>query len=167
MRWGGLVQDDVPQVLHTDNGGESTGTVPVTELWCYFPSLKITTDASRKPWVQGWVEQAHNAVSSYLHHLRSFHGDGFNWADLLPSVRYMHNTAVQTHKSESPMFQRDGRDNRFANADLLLTDEVLHEDEYRKRFDASFGASCLQQQQHGGEQGEAPASSTDCNALHG
>jgi hypothetical protein len=25
----------------------------------------------------------------------------------------------------------------------------------------------LQQQQHGGEQGEAPASSTDCNALHG
>ena len=45
------------------------------------------------------------------------------------------------------MFQRDGRDNRFANADSLLTDEVLHEDEYCRGFDASFGASCLQQQQ--------------------
>ena len=55
------------------------------------------------------------------------------------------------------MFQRDGRDNRFANADSLLTDEVLHEEEYRRRFDASFGASCLQQQQHGGEQDEDPA----------
>jgi hypothetical protein len=67
----------------------------------------------------------------------------------------MHNTAVQTHKSESPLFQQDGRDNRLANADSLLTDEVLHEDEYRKRIDASFGASCLQQQQqHGGEQDE-------------
>ena len=109
-------------------------------------------------WVQGCVEQAHNAVYSYLHHLRSFHGDDtFNWAELLPSVAYTHNTAVQTHKSESPMFQRDGRDNRFANADSLLTDEVLHEDEYRKRFDASFGNTCLQQQQqqqHDGEQGE-------------
>ena len=67
----------------------------------------------------------------------------------------MHKTAVQTHKSESPLFQRDGRDNRLANADSLLTDEVLHENEYRRRFDASFGASCLQQQQqHGGEQDE-------------
>jgi len=152
-RW--FAEHGVPQVLHTDNGGEFTGTVLVSELHRYFPSLKITTGASRKPWVQGCVEQAHNAVYSYLHHLRSFHGDGFNWAELLPSVTYMHNTAVQTHKSESPLFQRDGRDNRLANADSLLTDEVLHEDEYRRRFDASFGASCLQQQQqHGGEQDE-------------
>jgi len=155
-RW--FAEHGVPQVLHTDNGGEFTGTVLVTELRRYFPSLKITTGASRKPWVQGCVEQAHNAVYSYLHHLRSFHGDdAFNWAELLPSVAYMHNTAVQTHKSESPMFQRDGRDNRFANADSLLTDKVLHEDEHRKRFDASFGNTCLhqqQQQQHDGEQGE-------------
>jgi hypothetical protein len=154
-RW--FAEHGVPQVLHTDNGGEFTGTVLVTELRRYFPSLKITTGASRKPWVQRSVEQAHNAVYSYLHHLRSFHGDGFNWAELLPSVTYMHNTAVQTHKSESPMFQRDGRDNRFANADSLLTDEVLHEDEYRRRFDAPFGAACLQEQQQNGEQDEDPA----------
>jgi hypothetical protein len=44
--------------------------------------------------LQGCVEQAHNAIYSYLHHLRSFRGDGFNWAELLPSVTYMHNTAV-------------------------------------------------------------------------
>ena len=143
-----FAEHGVPQVLHTDNGGEFTGTVLVMELRRFFSSLKITTGASRKPWVQGCVVQAHNAVYSYLHHLRSFHGDdAFNWAELLPSVAYMHNTTVQTHKSESPMFQRDGRDNRFANADSLLTDEVLHEDEYCRGFDASFGASCLQQQQ--------------------
>ena len=75
------------------------------------------------------MEQAHNAVYSYLHHLRRFHGDGFNWAELLPSVAYMHNTAVQTHKSKSPMFQLDGRDNRLANADTLATDEMPHEDD--------------------------------------
>ena len=93
------------------------------------------------------MEQAHNAVYSSLHHLRSFHGDAFNWAELLPSVAYMHNTAVQTHKSESPMFQRDGRDNRLANADTLVTDEVLHKDEYRRRFDASFGTNEQEEQQ--------------------
>jgi hypothetical protein len=87
------------------------------------------------------VEQAHNAVYSSLHHLRSFHGDAFNWIELLPRVAYMHNTAVQTHKSESPMFQRDSRNNRLANADTLVTDEALHEDEYRRRFDASFGTN--------------------------
>jgi len=93
------------------------------------------------------VEQAHNAVYSYLHHLRRFHGDGFNWAELLPSVAYMHNTSVQTHKSESPMFQRYGRNNSLANADTLVTDEVLHEDEYRSRFDASFGTTEDQEQE--------------------
>ena len=126
-------------MLHTDNGGEFTGTILVTELRRFFPSLRITTGASRKPWVQGCVEQAHNAVYSYLHHLREIHGDTFSWAELLPSVAYMHNTAVQTHKSESPMFQRDGRDNRLVNADKLVTDDVLPEDEYRRRFDAHFG----------------------------
>ena len=151
-RW--FAEHGVPQVLHTDNGGEFTGTVLVMELRRFFSSLKITTGASRKPWVQGCVEQAHNAVYSYLHHLRSFHGDGFNWAELLPSVTYMHNTAVQTHRSESPMFQRDGRDNRLANADSLLTDEVLHEDEYRRRFDTSFGTACLQQRLQNGEEDE-------------
>ena len=125
-RW--FAEHSVSQVLHTDNGGEFTGTVLVSELRHYFPSLKITNGASRKPWVQGCVEQAHNAVYSYLHHLRSFHDDGFNWAELLPSIKYIHNTAVQTHKSEKPLFQRDGHDNRLANADSLLTDEVLHED---------------------------------------
>ena len=97
--------------------------------------------------MQGCVEQAHSAVYSSLHHLRSFHGDAFNWTELLPSVAYMHNTAVQTHKSESPMFQRDGRDNRLANADTLVTNEVLHEDEYRRRFDASFGTNEQEEQQ--------------------
>ena len=97
------------------------------------------TVASRKPWVQGCVEQAHNSVYSYLHHWRSLHGDAFKWAELLPTVAYMHNTSVQTHKTESPMFQRDGRDNRLANADTLATDDVLPEDEYRVRFDPSFG----------------------------
>ena len=97
------------------------------------------TVASRKPWVQGCVEQAHNSVYSYLHHWRSLHGDAFKWAELLPTVAYMHNTSVQTHKTESPMFQRDGSDNRLANADTLATDDVLPEDEYRVRFDPSFG----------------------------
>ena len=127
FRW--FAEHGVPQVLHTDNGGEFTGTVLVTELRRFFPSLRITTGASRKPWVQGCVEQAHNAVYSYLHHLREIHGEAFNWSELLPSVAYMHNTAVQTHKSESPMFQRDGRDNRLVNADTLVTDDVLPEDE--------------------------------------
>jgi hypothetical protein len=136
-RWFG--EHGVPQVLHTDNRGEFTGTVLVTKLRRFFPSLRITTGASRKPWVQGCVEQAHNAVYSYLHHLREIHGGTFSWAELLPSVAYMHNTAVQTHKSESPMFQRDGRDNRLVNADTLVTEDVLPEDEYRRRFDAHFG----------------------------
>ena len=97
------------------------------------------TVASRKPCVQGCVEQAHNSVYSYLHHWRSLHGDAFKWAELLPTVAYMHKTSVQTHKTESPMFQRDGRDNRLANADALATDDVLPEDEYRVRFYPSFG----------------------------
>jgi hypothetical protein len=55
----------------------------------------------------------------------------FNWAELLPSVSYMHSTAVQTHESESPMFQRDGRYNRLVNADTLSTDAIIPEGEYR------------------------------------
>jgi hypothetical protein len=108
--------------------------------------LRITTGASRKPWVQGFVEQARNALYSYLHHLRSFHSDSFNWAELLPSVTYMHNTAVQTQKSELPMLQLDGRDNRLANANTLMTYEVLQKDEYRRHFNASFG-TCFEQHQ--------------------
>ena len=122
-----------------------TGTVLVTELRRFFSSLRITTGASRKPWVQGCVEQAHNAVYSYLHHLKGIHGETFNWAELLPSVSYMHSTAVQTHKSESPMFQRDGRDNRLVNADTLATDAIIPEDEYRRRFDPEFGIRSGQQ----------------------
>jgi hypothetical protein len=96
--------------------------------------------------VQGFVEQARNALYSYLHHLRSFHSDSFNWAELLPSVTYIHNTAVQTQKSELPMLQLDGRDNRLANANTLMTDEVLQKDEYRRHFNASFG-TCFEQHQ--------------------
>ena len=69
-----FAEHGVPQVLHPDNGGEFTGTVLVTELRRFFPSLRITTGASRKPWVQGCVEQAHNAVYAYLHHLDIYHG---------------------------------------------------------------------------------------------
>jgi hypothetical protein len=50
-RW--FAEHGVPQVSHTDNGGEFTGTVLVTELRGYFRSLRITTGAPRKPWVQG------------------------------------------------------------------------------------------------------------------
>jgi hypothetical protein len=99
-----FAEHGVLQVLHTDNGGDFTGTVLVTELQRFFSSLRITTGASRKLWVQGCVEQTHNAVYSYLHHLKGIHGETFNWAELLPSVSYMHNTAVQTHRSESPIF---------------------------------------------------------------
>jgi len=134
-----FAEHDVPQVLHTDNGGEFTGIVLVSELRRFFPSLRITTGASRKPWDQGCVEQAHNAVYAYLHHLRIYHGENFNWAELLPNVAYMHNTAVQTHKSESPMFQRDGCDNRLVNSDILATDAIIPEDEFRQRFDSEFG----------------------------
>jgi hypothetical protein len=95
--------------------------------------------------VQGCVEQAHNAVYAYLHHLWIYHGENFNWAELLPSVAYMHNTAVQTHKSESPMFQHDSRDNRLVNANTLATDDIIPEDEYRRRFDPSFGVRQGQQ----------------------
>jgi hypothetical protein len=142
-RW--FVEHGVPQVLHTDNGGEFTGSVLVSELRRFFPSLCITTGASRKPWAQDCVEQAHSAVYSYLHHLREIHGDTFKGAELLPSVAHMHNTAVQIHKSESPMFQRDGRDNRLVNADTLVTHNVLPEDEYRRRFDPEFGIRTGQQ----------------------
>jgi len=45
------------------------------------------------------------------------------------------------------MFQRDSRNNRLANADTLATDEVLHEDDYRSRFDASFCTNELEEQQ--------------------
>ena len=64
---------------------------------------------------------------------------------MLPSVAHMHNTAVQIHKSESPMFQRDGRDNRLVNSDTLVTDDVHPEDEYRRRFDPEFGIRTGQQ----------------------
>jgi hypothetical protein len=136
-RW--FAEHGVPQVLHTDNGGEFTGTILVTELRRFFPSLRITTGASRKPWVQGCVEQAHNAGYTYLHHLWIYHGEIFNWAELLPSVAYMHNTAVQTHKSKSPLFQRGGRDSRLVNADTLAADAITPEDECRRRFDPEFG----------------------------
>jgi hypothetical protein len=58
----------------------------------------------------------------------------------------MHNTAVQTQKSELPMLQLDGRDNRLANANTLMTYEVLQKDEYRRHFNASFG-TCFEQHQ--------------------
>lgn len=125
-RW--FAEHGVSHVLHTDNGREFTGTVLVKELQRLLPSLRITTGASRKPRVQGCVEQAQNAVYSYLHPIRSFHGDSFNWAELLPSVTYKYNTAVQAHKFESSIFQQDGRDSRLFNADTLVTNEVLHED---------------------------------------
>ena len=51
----------------------------------------------------------------------------------------MHNTAVQTHESESPMFQRDQWDNCLAEADTLATDDVLPKDEYQVHFDPGFG----------------------------
>jgi hypothetical protein len=127
-------------VLHTDNGREFTGTVLVKELQRLFPSLRIITGASLKQRVRGCVEQAHNAVYSYLHPIMSFHGDSFNWVQLLPSITYMYNTAVQAHKFESSIFQQDGRVSRLFDADMLVSDEVLHEDEYRRRFDASVGA---------------------------
>ena len=44
-----FAEHGVPQVLHTDSGGEFTGTILVTELRRFFPSLRITTGASRKP----------------------------------------------------------------------------------------------------------------------
>jgi len=50
-RW--FAEHGVPQVSRTDNGGEFTGTVLVTEFRRYFRSLRIITGASRKPWVQG------------------------------------------------------------------------------------------------------------------
>jgi hypothetical protein len=114
-----FAEHDVPQVLHTDSGGEFTGIVLLSELRRFFPSLCITTGTSCKPWDQGCVEQAHNALYVYLHHLRIYKGENFNWAELLPNVAYMPNTAVQTHKSESPMFQRDGCDNRLVNSNIL------------------------------------------------
>ena len=112
-----FAEHGVPRVHHPDNGGEFAGTVLVTELRHFFSSLRMTTGASRKPWVQGCVEQAHNVVYSYLHHLKGTLGETFNWAELLPCVAYMHNTAVQTHKVNHPMFQRDGHDRRLVNAD--------------------------------------------------
>jgi hypothetical protein len=101
-RW--FAEHGVLRVRHPDNGGEFAGTVLVTELRHSFSSLRMTTGASRKPWVQGCVEQAHNVVYSYLHHLKGTHGETFNWAELLPSVAYMHNTAVQTHKVNRQCF---------------------------------------------------------------
>ena len=95
-----FAEHGVPQVLHADNGGEFTGIVHVTELRRFFPSLRITRGTLRNPWDQGCVEYAHNAVYAYLHHLRIYHGENFNWAELLPNIAYMHNAAVQTHKSE-------------------------------------------------------------------
>jgi len=44
-----FAEHGVPKVLHSDNGGEFTGTVLVTELRRFFPSMRITTGASRKP----------------------------------------------------------------------------------------------------------------------
>jgi len=137
-RW--FAEHGVSHVLQTVNGREFTGTVLVKELQRLFPSLRITTGASRKPRMQACVEQAHIAVYSYPHHIRSFHGDSFNWAELLPSITYMYNTAVQAHKFESSIFQQDRRDSRLLNADTLVIDEVLHEDKYRRRFNASVGA---------------------------
>jgi hypothetical protein len=43
------------------------------------------------------------------------------------------------------MFQRDSRDNRLVNANTLATDDIIPEDEYRRRFDPSFGVRQGQQ----------------------
>ena len=57
----------------------------------------------------------------------------------------MHNTAVQTHKSESPIFQRDRWDNCLAKADTLATDDVLPKGEYQVHFDPGLGLRQSQQ----------------------
>jgi len=48
-------------------------------------------------------------------------------------------TAVQTRKMESPMHQRNGRDNRLVNADAVATDRIIREDAYQCRVDLCIG----------------------------
>jgi len=54
-------------------------------------------------------------------------------------------TAVQTRKTESPIHQRDGGDNRLVNADATATDRIIREDEYQRCFDTCIGTRPGQQ----------------------
>ena len=69
------------------------------------------------------------------------------------------------------MFQRDSRDNRLVNANTLATDDIIPEDEYRRRFDPSFGVRKGQQlddpEMHNGgmQQCTAFASLSYCNGA--
>ena len=52
----------------------------------------------------------------------------------------------QKHRTELPIFQRDGRVNRLVNIDTLASDDIIPEDEYRRRFDLDFGTRPEQQE---------------------